>query len=106
MTDKPYALVTGGASGIGRAIVERLADDGFHIVIVDLNAALADEVVAALTGAGHSAETRSIDITDETAVGALVAALPRLDVLVNNAGLFRDKPFETTGQPISAAPTR
>jgi len=42
MNSRPFALVTGGASGIGRAIVERLAADGFHVVIVDLNRDLAE----------------------------------------------------------------
>lgn len=92
----PYALVTGGASGIGRAIVERLAADGFHVVIVDLNATLAAEVVAKLAEAGLSGEARQVDITDGEAVSTLVAALPPLAALINNAGLFRDKPIETT----------
>ena len=96
MSDKPIALVTGGASGIGRAIVERLVADGFHVVIVDLNAALADDVAATLMARGHSAEVRSIDITDEQAVEALVTSLPPLAALVNNAGFFRDRPFEET----------
>ena len=96
MSDKPYALVTGGASGIGRAITERLAADGFHVVVVDLNAALANEVVASLRAGGQSAEARSIDITDEAAVEALIAELPPLAALVNNAGFFRDRPFADT----------
>lgn len=96
MTDKPHALVTGGASGIGRAIVERLAEDGFHVVIVDLDEALAREVVASLGSLGRSAEARRVDITDAAAVEALIASLPPLAALVNNAGLFRDRPFETT----------
>lgn len=96
MSDKPIALVTGGASGIGRAIVKRLAGDGFHVVIVDLNAALAADVVAEITSEGLSGEARQVDITDGEAVSALIAALPPLAALVNNAGLFRDRPFETT----------
>lgn len=96
MSDKPYAVVTGGASGIGRAISERLADDGFHVVIIDLNAPLATEVVATIAGRGMSAEARSIDITDEAAVYELFAVLPPLAALINNAGFFRDRPFENT----------
>jgi 3-oxoacyl-[acyl-carrier protein] reductase len=96
MSDRPYALVTGGASGIGRAIAERLADDGFHVVIVDLNASLAEESATAIREAGASAEARAVDITDGNAVEALVAELPPLAALVNNAGFFRDRPFEQT----------
>jgi 3-oxoacyl-[acyl-carrier protein] reductase len=95
MATKPLALVTGGASGIGRAIVERLADDGFHVIVVDLNRERADELVAALTAKAQSVEARMIDITDEAAVHALIDDLPPLDALVNNAGILKDQPFES-----------
>ncbi len=94
MTSQPVALVSGGASGIGRAIVERLAEDGFRVVVVDLNRQLADEVVASLGKRGLAAELRVADITDEAAVRSLVAELPPLNALVNNAGIFKDQPFE------------
>lgn len=90
---KPYALVTGGASGIGRAITRRLAADGFHVVVVDLNATLASEAVAEVEAAGGTVEARILDITDEARVEALIAALPPLAALVNNAGIFKDQPF-------------
>ncbi|WP_114188633.1 SDR family NAD(P)-dependent oxidoreductase [Microvirga aerophila] len=94
MTGNRLALVTGGASGIGRAIVERLAEDGFHIVLVDLNRERADDLVRALKDKGQSAEAHATDITNEEAVRALIDQLPPLDVLVNNAGILRDQPFE------------
>ena len=90
---KPYALVTGGASGIGRAITRRLAADGFHVVVVDLNAPLATDAVAEVAAAGGAAEARILDITDEAGVEALIGALPPLTALVNNAGIFKDQPF-------------
>ncbi|CEJ11743.1 Pyridoxal 4-dehydrogenase [bacterium YEK0313] len=90
---KPYALVTGGASGIGRAITRRLAADGFHVVVVDLNGTLAAEAVAEVAAASGSAEARILDITDEAGVEALIGALPPLAALVNNAGIFTDQPF-------------
>jgi 3-oxoacyl-[acyl-carrier protein] reductase len=94
MTGRPLALVTGGASGIGRAIVERLAEDGFHIVLVDLNRERADDLVRVLKDKSQSAEAHATDITNEEAVRALIDQLPPLDVLVNNAGILRDQPFE------------
>ena len=94
MKSRSLALVTGGASGIGRAIVERLAQDGFHVVIVDLNRGLADELASSLQAKGLSGEAQILDITDETAVRGLVANLPPLAALVNNAGVFKDQPFE------------
>jgi 3-oxoacyl-[acyl-carrier protein] reductase len=94
MNSRPLALVTGGASGIGRAIVERLATDGFHVIVVDLSRERADELVAALASKGESAEARIVDITDEGAVRNLIAELPPLDALVNNAGILKDQPFE------------
>ena len=50
-----YALVTGAAGGIGRAIVQRLAKDGVPIIATDTNAGGAAEVVASLPGTGHKA---------------------------------------------------
>jgi 3-oxoacyl-[acyl-carrier protein] reductase len=94
MTGRPLALVTGGASGIGRAIVERLAEDGFHIVLVDLNRERTDDLVRVLKDRSQSAEAHATDITNEEAVRALIDQLPPLDVLVNNAGILRDQPFE------------
>ena len=97
MSAKPLALVTGGASGIGWAISNRLASDGFEVAIVDINAELAASRVAELKAAGHEASAHVVDITDEQAVAALIGSLPPLAALVNNAGIFADRPFvETT----------
>jgi NAD(P)-dependent dehydrogenase (short-subunit alcohol dehydrogenase family) len=87
------ALVTGGAGGIGRATVARLADCGAAIVVADVNADGAREVAAALS----RAIAVTVDIRDEAAVeqavAATLAAFGRLDILVNNAGVntFKDR---------------
>ena len=96
MTSKPLALVTGGASGIGWAISRRLAADGFAVAVVDVNADLAGTRVAELAAAGHAASAHAIDITDRAAVDALIASLPPVAALVNNAGIFADRPFAET----------
>ena len=83
------AIVTGGASGIGRALVEGLVARGARVVIADVNEALARETAAAL-GDGK-AEARCVDVTDADAVRHLVEetarAHGRLDYLFNNAGI-------------------
>jgi 3-hydroxybutyrate dehydrogenase len=73
------ALITGGASGIGRACAERLAADGAAIVVVDRDAEAARAVAAQVGGTAVA-----VDLSDLTAVDALDLAV---DVLVNNAGL-------------------
>lgn len=81
------AVVTGGGSGIGRAVVEVLAARGARVVALDRDAA----ALASLTGAG--VETRRIDVTDAAAVDAtiedVVARHGRLDVVVTAAGVQR-----------------
>ena len=92
---KQLALVTGGASGMGRATVERLATDGFEVIMVDRNDALAKQETAALQAKGLAVSCRCLDLTDEDAVNALIDELPPLAALVNNAGIFDERPFDT-----------
>ncbi len=81
--DGRCALVTGGASGIGEATCRVLAAAGASIFITDIDRARAERLAAELTGASPLI----CDITDEQAVRRMFAGIPRLDVLVNNAGI-------------------
>lgn len=92
--EKEVALVTGAGRGIGLATAKRLLDDGFHVVMVDLNAEPLGANAAALKSAGNSVEHHALSITDRAAVGRLIGSLPRLDVLVNNAAIFWDGKFD------------
>jgi sorbitol-6-phosphate 2-dehydrogenase len=84
------ALVTGGAQGLGQAICWRLAQEGCHVVVADLNEA------EAIKTSGMISERRSIaikvDVTNEEQVAAMVertvAEFGRLDILVSNAGIL------------------
>ena len=84
------AIVTGAASGIGRAIARRFAEEGARVVIADLNADAAQATAAEFTAAGLVAMSVAMDVTDEAAVQAGVdaaaSAFGRIDILVSNAG--------------------
>lgn len=88
MADGPVAIVTGAGGGIGRAITRRLADDGFHVIALDMAQPAA---AAAVAGLGGRASAVVVDLRDAAAVAAVVAALPRLDAVVNNAGIFDER---------------
>lgn len=86
------ALVTGGASGFGRAIVEDLAKRGAHVVIADIDEARAKDVVTVVEAAGGSAEAAFIDVTSLESVRLLaddvIRRHGRIDLLFNNAGVY------------------
>src|SRR5689334_477697 len=98
------AFVTGAASGIGKAIAERLAAEGACVVVADLDAAKAAAVAAEINGAIGNADVAigvGADVSDEDAVAAAldaaVLAFGGVDLVVNNAGLSISKPLlETT----------
>ena len=92
------ALVTGAASGIGKAIAERYAREGAKIVIADLNLEAANATAAEIAAAGGTAMGVAMDVTNEDAVNAgvaaTVAAYGGVDVLVSNAGIQIVHPLE------------
>jgi len=85
------AVVTGGASGIGRAMVERFSAEGSAVVIADLDGTEAQTVAAAITAGGGDALAVTVDVSDAATVDALAIAtlerFGRVDVLCNNAGV-------------------
>jgi NAD(P)-dependent dehydrogenase (short-subunit alcohol dehydrogenase family) len=85
------ALVTGGASGIGRAIAELLAEEGASVVVTDVDELNGPDVVAGIEKNGREAVFLHQDVTSEPrwveVVGAIEKRFRRLDVLVSNAGI-------------------
>ncbi|MDD2743150.1 MAG: SDR family NAD(P)-dependent oxidoreductase [Rhodocyclaceae bacterium] len=85
------AVVTGGARGLGSAIVTGLVAEGAHVLVVDRNREAADEMVAQIKAAGGSASAETLDIGNREEVMAfgsrIVEQYGKIDVLVNNAGI-------------------
>ncbi|WP_300651711.1 SDR family NAD(P)-dependent oxidoreductase, partial [Hydrogenophaga sp.] len=95
------ALITGAATGIGRAIALKLSQAGARVVINHLNQPQeAATLVQAIKGAGGQAVAISADVSDSAAVQRLVAealhTVGDLHILVNNAGIIQEKPFLDT----------
>jgi 3-oxoacyl-[acyl-carrier protein] reductase len=92
------AIITGAASGIGKAIAERLAGAGSAVLIADLHADRAEAVAATLRAAGGRAEAVGADVSDADAVERIFAAgrdaFGDCTLLVNNAGHVHQSPFE------------
>jgi len=92
------ALVTGGGTGIGRAIATRLAEQGARVVIASRNLDMLTETARALSAGGHDVWPVRLDITRPDEIDQAVAAVKRrggrIDILVNNAGLSGMNPMD------------
>ncbi|MEO0911450.1 MAG: SDR family oxidoreductase [Pseudomonadota bacterium] len=94
------ALVTGGATGIGRMVAEALAAGGARVLIASRKAEICEETAAEINAAGHPGTVEGFggDVGSEEAIEALGAAVEarteRLHILVNNAGISWGAPFE------------
>jgi 2-hydroxycyclohexanecarboxyl-CoA dehydrogenase len=96
------AIVTGGASGLGRGIALALASEGARVAVVDLNEAGARDTVAAIAKDGGEAAAWRADISDKARIDQVVAEIVSrwgtVDILVNNAGLDRVGPFVNSSE--------
>lgn len=94
MAEKPIALVTGGAQGIGLACAQALAEDGYRLVLADIKS---DEVAAAAAELGSDTVAYPCDVSDPAAFTALFdtieAEVGPVSALVNNAGIARPGDF-------------
>ena len=85
------AIVTGGASGLGRALCEELSERGATVIVADINKQAAWEVADALKERGGSAEAAELDVANSDAVNSVVAQIiskyGRLDYIFNNAAI-------------------
>ncbi|AZO39384.1 SDR family oxidoreductase [Mesorhizobium sp. M2A.F.Ca.ET.037.01.1.1] len=86
-------LVAGASSGIGKATAIRVAEAGAAVVLVGRRLSELHAIETAIAAAGGQAVSVQLDVTDTTALGAAVASLPRLDVLINSAGLNIPEPI-------------
>ncbi len=91
--DGRRALVTGAGRGIGVACAAALAQAGAHVVLVSRTAAEIAAVAEEIRADGGSAEPLVLDVTDSVSVRAAISRAAPFDVLVNNAGTNRPRPF-------------
>lgn len=99
--ENKVALITGAASGMGKAMAHGYAAEGAHVVIADLNLDGAEAVAQEIRSAGGAASAKAFNVTDtegsKTLVDEIVAEQGSLDILVNNAGIGLIKTvWETT----------
>ena len=91
--DGRVALITGAGAGIGAAIAAALAEAGAEVVLLSLHQHELDPLVSQIAKSGGKVQAHECDVTQAEAVRRLIAALPRLDIVVNNAGTNIPEPF-------------
>jgi NAD(P)-dependent dehydrogenase (short-subunit alcohol dehydrogenase family) len=92
------AVITGGGSGIGRAIALLFAKQGAHVHIIELSAEAGQQTAADIQAAGGQVQVHAADVSQQAAVVAVFQAIGRVDVLVNNAGIAHVGNVETTSE--------
>ncbi|MDX6008313.1 SDR family NAD(P)-dependent oxidoreductase [Cupriavidus necator] len=95
------AIVTGGGSGLGKAIALRFASEGAIVIIVDVNEAAMASTTEEIQGLGGKARAYKVDVTQQqdlrNFMEDVVAAEGRVDILINNAGITRYRAFGSMG---------
>ncbi len=95
------AIVTGAASGIGRATAELFGAEGAHVAVLDINSEGARAVVDVIQANGGSAQAWTLDLVDGAAIARAVSAIATkfggIDLLVNNAGIAGRLPIDDSG---------
>jgi NAD(P)-dependent dehydrogenase (short-subunit alcohol dehydrogenase family) len=106
MQDK-VALVTGASGNLGSAMSMRLAQEGAHVVLADIDNSATEQLADQMKAAGLRATAVHLDVTDENAWATVIEKVESdvgpLSVLVNNAGLLTNKPIEdVTAQDLNS----
>ena len=95
------AVITGAASGIGKAIAEKMSSQGAEVYLLDRDSTQGEALAATLSAAGHKAYYKDCDVTDTAATAALlesIGAVNGIDILVNNAGVAHVGNLENTSE--------
>jgi 3-oxoacyl-[acyl-carrier protein] reductase len=100
--DKPVAVVSGGAQGIGFATVRLLAQKGFQVPALDIRPEV-ERAARSLRDEGLSVEGRIVDVTDRSAIAGALKDYSKINTVVCVAGIIVYKPFEEWRKRISGA---